>query len=155
MYHTTNLRLYQAAKDLSRNLRKTQTYAEKVFWENVRNRRFRGLKFYRQYPIFYKFDNKESFIIADFFCFEKRTIIEIDGKIHLYRAKKDAKRTEILNILGIKVLRFTNEEVENETDKVIAEILDVFESEKSLVTNSHLNSFDYAVECANDVHDHE
>ena len=44
-----------------------------------------GLKFYRQCPIFYEIYNQESFFIADFLCFEKKTVIEIDGKIHAIR----------------------------------------------------------------------
>ena len=126
MLRTYNLILLQAAKDLSRELRKSQTKAEKLFWENVRKKRLRGLKFYRQIPIFYEMDNSESFIVADFFCFEKKTIIEIDGKIHHYRKKKDNQRTQILNSLGIKVLRFYNEDVENDLDQVLTEILKKF-----------------------------
>jgi len=127
MYGTTNLNLYQAAKDLCRELRKSQTAAEKLFWENVRNRRLKGLKFYRQYPIFYDINNSESFIIADFFCLEKKTIIEIDGKIHHYRKNRDNQRTGILNSLGILVLRFYNQEVENELDNVLNEVLKRFD----------------------------
>ena len=126
MLRTYNLILLQAAKDLSRELRKSQTKAEKLFWENVRKKRLRGLKFYRQIPIFYEMDNSESFIAADFFCFEKKTIIEIDGKIHHYRKKKDNLRTQILNSLGIKVLRFYNEDIENDLDQVLTEILKKF-----------------------------
>ncbi len=127
MHLTNNLTLLKAAKDLSRELRKSQTNAEKIFWENVRKKRLRELKFYRQYPIFYEINNTESFIIADFFCFEKKTIIEIDGKIHRYRTKKDNLRTQTLNFLGIGVLRFHNEDVENDLDKVLTEILKNFE----------------------------
>ena len=127
MHRTNNIILLQAAKNLSRELRKSQTGAEKLFWENVRKKRLRGLKFYRQYSIFYEIDNSESFIIADFYCFEKKTIIEIDGKIHRYRKKKDNLRTQILNSLGIRVLRFHNEDVENELDQVLTEILKKFE----------------------------
>ena len=127
MHRTNNLTLLKAAKDLSRELRKSQTNAEKIFWENVRKKRLRALKFYRQYPIFYEINNTESFIIADFYCFEKKTIIEIDGKIHRYRTKKDNLRTQTLNFLGIGVLRFHNEDVENDLDKVLTEILKNFE----------------------------
>jgi very-short-patch-repair endonuclease len=66
MLRTYNLILLQAAKDLSKELRKSQTKAEKLFWENVRKKRLRGLKFYRQIPIFYEMDNSESFIVAAF-----------------------------------------------------------------------------------------
>jgi very-short-patch-repair endonuclease len=127
MHHTNNLILLKAAKDLSRELRKSQTNAEKIFWENVRKKRLRELKFYRQYPIFYEINNTESFLIADFYCFEKKTIIEIDGKIHRYRTKKDNLRTQLLNLLGIRVMRFHNEDVENDLDKVLTEILNKFE----------------------------
>ena len=127
MHRTSNPVLYRAAKDLSREMRKSQTKAEKLFWEAVRNRKFKGLKFYRQYPIFYEINNNESFIIADFFCFEKRIIIEIDGKIHQFRKKKDKQRTQILNILSIKVMRFMNEDIENDLDAVLSEILRNFE----------------------------
>ena len=44
-----------------------------------------GLKFYRQCPILYEINNQKSFFIADFLCFEKKTVIEIDGKIHAIR----------------------------------------------------------------------
>ena len=127
MHRTNNLTLLKAAKDLSRELRKSQTNAEKIFWENVRKKRLRALKFYRQYSIFYEINNTESFIIADFYCFEKKTIIEIDGKIHRYRTKKDNLRTQTLNFLGIGVLRFHNEDVEYDLDKVLTEILKNFE----------------------------
>jgi very-short-patch-repair endonuclease len=126
MYRIKNPRLYQAAKDICREMRKSQTRTEKLFWENVRNKRFKGLKFYRQYPIFYEINNRESFVIADFYCFEKKTIIEIDGKIHLYKKNKDRERTQLLSFLGIKIPRFTNEEVENDLETVLSEILNTF-----------------------------
>jgi very-short-patch-repair endonuclease len=59
--------LREIAKELCRKLRKNQTKAEKIFWEAVRDRRFIGLKFYRQYPIFLDFSGQETFFIADFF----------------------------------------------------------------------------------------
>jgi len=127
MHRTNNSVLHQLAKNLSRELRKSQTEAEKVFWENIRKKRLRGLKFYRQYPIFYEINNIESFIIADFYCFEKKTIIEIDGKIHWYKRKRDNLRTQILNSLGIRVIRFYNEDVENDLDEVLMEILKMFD----------------------------
>ncbi len=61
----------------------------------------------------------ESFFIADFFCLDKRIVIEIDGKIHLKTAKQDANRTDILNNLGLDVVRIKNEEIENNIDKVL------------------------------------
>ena len=112
-------RLRQVAKQLCRDFRKKQTNAEKIFWEAVRNRRFMGLKFYRQYPIFVDVDGRETFFIADFFCFEKKLVVEIDGKIHDYQKDYDALRTEIINRKGIDVIRFKNEEIEKNVDAVL------------------------------------
>jgi len=85
------------------------------------------LKFYRQIPIYYEINSYETFFIADFFCFEKKTIIEIDGKIHRYRKKEDNLRTEILNSLGIRVLRFHNEDIENDLNQVLNKIIEYFD----------------------------
>jgi very-short-patch-repair endonuclease len=71
MFKTDNMKLNHAARELCRKLRKSQTCAELIFGERVRGRRFLGLKFYRQCPIFYQIDNNESFFIADFLCIEK------------------------------------------------------------------------------------
>jgi very-short-patch-repair endonuclease len=127
MLRTDNLVLLKQAKDLSRRLRKSQTKAEKIIWENVRKKRLKGLKFYRQIPIYYEINSYESCFIADFFCFEKKTIVEIDGKFHHYRKKEDNIRTEILNSLGIRVLRFCNEDVENDLNQVLITIIEYFE----------------------------
>ncbi len=116
---TNDPRLRQVAKQLCRNLRKIQTNAEKIFWETVRDRRFLGLKFYRQYPIFVDFDGMETFFVADFFCFEKNVVVEIDGKIHDYRKDHDELSTEIINRKGIEVVRFKNEDIEKDIESVL------------------------------------
>ena len=113
--NTYNLQLREAAKKKCRKLRQSQTNAEKIFWDKVRNRRLNGLKFIRQFPIFYENNNTESFFIADFYCSEKKVIIEIDGIIHRFNRENDQIRTEILNSLGIRVIRLYNEEIENES----------------------------------------
>lgn len=105
-------RLREIAKQHCRELRKNQTNAEKIFWEAVRNRRFLGLKFNRQFPLYFEFDEKETFYIADFYCFEKKLIIELDGKIHYFQKNRDTLRTEIINSRGIVVIRFRNEDIE-------------------------------------------
>ena len=115
-------RLRQVATKRCRELRKSQTNAEKIFWEAVRNRKYAGLKFYRQYPIFYDYTGKETFYIADFFCYEKKLVIEIDGKLHDYQKKQDKTRTDIINLLGIEVIRFNNEEIENNLERVLEKI---------------------------------
>jgi len=119
---TRDPRLREVAKKICRELRKNQTIAEKIFWEAVRNRKFMGLKFYRQYPLFFDYIGKETFYVADFYCFEKRLIVEIDGVIHDYQKERDAYRTFIIQMLGIDVIRFRNEEVENNLNHVMQKL---------------------------------
>lgn len=117
--------LLEIAKLLCRELRKRSTNAEEMLWEQLRNRKLDNKKFYRQYPIFYDITGRESFFIADFFCFETKLVIELDGTIHNYRLREDMQRTEILNLLGLSVIRFKNEEIEKELEKVLERIKNV------------------------------
>ena len=93
---------------LARDLRKRQTPEEKLLWKRLRNRKFMNLKFYRQYAIPY--GNNQVFVV-DFYCHEKKLVIELDGKIHLKRKEEDQERDEVLNELGYKVFRIKNEEL--------------------------------------------
>lgn len=105
-----------------RELRKRQTKAESILWNFIKNRQFHRLKFRRQHPFYYDLDGLESFFIVDFYCEEKRLAIELDGLIHNYRLKEDAHRTEILKCLKVKVIRFSNDEVENNIYDVLKKI---------------------------------
>jgi very-short-patch-repair endonuclease len=116
------MKLDHTARELCRKLRRTQTRAETIFWEHVRDRKFEGLKFYRQCPIFYEINYHESFFIADFFCFDKKTVIEIDGKIHDIRYKQDAERSTILKDLGLSVVRIKNEDIELNIMRVLEKL---------------------------------
>lgn len=84
-------------KDIVRNLRKTQTKAERIFWNAVRNRKCCGLKFDRQYPIQCVVNGKKRFFVADFYCAEYKLVIELDGKIHEQQQEYDSLRTEVIN----------------------------------------------------------
>lgn len=119
-------KLVEVAKIVCRELRKNSTKAERIFWEQVRNRRFCGKKYYRQYPIFHDITGKETFFIADFFCFEEKLIVELDGRYHQYRFKEDKERTKILNHLGLSVIRFTNDEIENDLENVLIKLKNIF-----------------------------
>ena len=66
----------------------------------------------RQHPIRFEMDGRRRFFIADFYCHEKKLVLEIDGKIHQRQKDYDQLRTHIINTLGIKVIRFKNEEIE-------------------------------------------
>jgi very-short-patch-repair endonuclease len=114
-----NPKLILVAKDLCRDLRKHSTDAEQLFWERVRNRNFFNKKFYRQYPLFFDLYGKETFFIADFYCHVENLIVEIDGGYHKRQKDYDALRTDVINCLGIDVIRFTNEEVMNNVESVL------------------------------------
>jgi len=96
-----NPTLRQVAKEVCRNLRRAQTEAERLLWEELRDRKLNGLKFYRQYPLFVEWLGAKTFFVADFFCFERQLVIEVDGRVHDYRADHDRLRTFIINQLGI------------------------------------------------------
>ena len=100
----------------ARELRKNMTPAEKLLWEKLRNNQLDGFYFRRQHPI--------KFFIADFYCAKADLIVELDGGIHLNTDvhEHDINRTAELENLGIKVIRFTNEEVFNNIDDVIERI---------------------------------
>ena len=114
--------LIEVAKVICRDLRKNSTMAEKIFWEAVRNKRFIGKKFYRQYPLFYDITGKESFFVADFYCHQEKLVVELDGVIHKYRLKEDKEREKILNYLGLNIIRFPNDEVLKNLGNVLSKL---------------------------------
>ncbi|MDZ7624692.1 MAG: DUF559 domain-containing protein [Ignavibacteriaceae bacterium] len=115
-------KLVEIAKVICRELRQNLTESEKKLWEAVRNRKLGGKKFYRQYPFFHDMTGKETFFVADFYSHEEKLILELDGKYHQYRLKEDKERTRILNYLGLRVIRFKNEEVINDINGVVMKI---------------------------------
>lgn len=88
---------------LAKKFRYNQTFAEKIMWNNLRNRKFLNLKFKRQYITL-------GYII-DFYCPELKLAIEIDGLIHNKQKKQDMRREKIINKRKIKFIRFKNDEI--------------------------------------------
>jgi very-short-patch-repair endonuclease len=106
----------------AREMRHPQTPAETALWRTLRNRQFR-YKFRRQHPI-YRF-------IIDFYCAGAKLLIEVeDGPSHFEQGQQeyDKLRTEYLEELGYKVIRFTNDDVKLNIDGVIGEILQIVEN---------------------------
>ena len=104
----------------AREMRHPQTVAETTLWHALCNQQI-GFKFRRQHPI-------ERFII-DFYCAQAKLLIEVDGESHLEPEQKeyDVARTEYLEELGYKVIRFTNNDVRYNIDAVANEILQTIE----------------------------
>ena len=100
----------------ARMLRRTETKAEKIMWQALRNEKVCKMKFRRQHA----FDN----YVLDFYCHKMKLAIELDGAVHDSEEarRNDEVRTKNLNENGITVLRFTNNEVETNFIKVIAAI---------------------------------
>jgi len=110
LYYNAGKQIHAFAKELRKNL----TPAEKLLWFELRNRKVANCKFRRQHPI--------NIFIADFYCHEKKLIVEIDGEIHSLQKEYDIGRTAEMENYGIKVLRFTNNDVENDMPVVIEKI---------------------------------
>ncbi len=96
-------------KIAARSLRNNQTGSEKIFWNAVRQRKIMDLRFMRQHPVTFLYDNRERFFIADFYCAKKRLVVEIDGGIHEKQKDYDELREYIIKTLGYKMIRFTND----------------------------------------------
>ena len=101
----------------ARELRKALTDAEALLWSHLRNRRFCNLKFRRQVPL--------GRYIVDFYCHELLLVIELDGGQHYDEAglAKDRLRTAYLRRQGLEVLRFSNLDVLENMDGVLAEVM--------------------------------
>jgi len=99
----------------SKELRKNMTEAEKLLWKRLRNYQLKGFKFRRQEPI--------GKYVADFVCFEKKIVIELDGSQHI-KSQKDQIRDKWLQSQGFKVLRFWDNEVFENIDGVLQVIFD-------------------------------
>lgn len=114
LHKEANGKLYQFGRELRQEL----TEAEKLLWAELRNKKLNGLKFRRQHPI-------DKFV-ADFYCHEKKLVIELDGDIHDEKVNKeyDDARTAMLTGLNVIVLRFRNRDVINNMKDVLKKISD-------------------------------
>jgi len=109
-------------KKVCRNLRRNQTATEKIMWIELKNRKLLNKKFNRQYPIKFQYHDEYRFFVLDFYCAKHKLGIEIDGKIHDNQKEHDTFRETIINTLGIKIIRFTNDEVLNSKFTVLTTI---------------------------------
>ena len=98
----------------ARELRQQQTDAEQLIWGLLRNRRLKNAKFRRQHP--------SGAYILDFYCAEHGLVIELDGSQHAEQQRYDAKRDQWLSSQGLRVLRFWNNQVLQDTEAVLTVI---------------------------------
>jgi very-short-patch-repair endonuclease len=86
----------------ARELRRDMTPAEKIFWEELRANKL-GVHFRRQQVI--------AGFIVDFYCHKAGLVVEVDGDIHDLQKEEDARRERALSELGLRIVRFRNDEV--------------------------------------------
>ena len=109
---------YQSSglKDFAQAERKKATEAESLLWQLLRRRQLRGFRFRRQHQF--------GDYLTDFFCNEAKLVVECDGPIHETneRWQHDQVRDAYMVSQGLRVLRFTNDRVINDTERVLDEI---------------------------------
>ena len=110
---TANKDFYRNYKYERERLKENMTSVEIKLWEQLKNKKL-GIKFRRQHVI--------DTYIPDFVALSIKLIVEVDGGIHIKKRKQDKERTKWLEILGYKVVRFKNEEVDNDIEIVLERI---------------------------------
>lgn len=107
-------------KQNARFLRKNMTNQERKIWSILKNRNFYGFRFLRQFQI--------GNYIVDFVCRSKKIIIEIDGGQHNHEddIEYDKNRTKYMNLLGYKVIRFWNNDIDKNIEGVYSKLKEEF-----------------------------
>jgi very-short-patch-repair endonuclease len=112
MFYGANKLIFEKA----RLLRENMTEVEVVLWEYLRQHPL-GYKFRRQHPL--------GIYIVDFYCHKLKLVIEVDGSVHgdPEVREADTERQRQLELEGLKVVRFTNEDVMKNRDKLVEQIV--------------------------------
>lgn len=95
----------------ARELRQNMTPGEKVLWDHLRTKKFKGFHFRRQQVI--------DGYIADFYCHAAGLVIEVDGLIHDSQKEYDAERDQALLAHGLRVLRVSEDVVISNIDSIL------------------------------------
>ena len=111
----------------ARELWQEMTPAEKALWQELRANRL-GVHFRRQQII--------AGFIVDFYCHRSALVIEVDGDIHDLQQEDDARREDVLREMGLKVVRFRNDEVIQNLPMVLRKISELLVNEKATRTRS-------------------
>ena len=106
----------QNLKQLARNLRNDSTPGEVLLWKELSNKKMHGFDFHRQKPLLN--------YIVDFYCYELRLIIEIDGRYHdnEEQYKLDITREAELADHDLAILRFTEMDIRKDMINVLKTI---------------------------------
>ncbi len=105
-------------REFARKLGREQTDAEQLIWSLLRDRRLAGAKFRRQHPV----EAGGQRFVLDFYSHDLKLAIELDGGQHQEQQQRDETRTTLLSGLGIKVVRFWNNDLLSQTESVLESI---------------------------------
>ncbi len=126
----TTPELWHKIKPLARQKRKNPTPAEQFLWQKLRRKQL-GVKFRRQHAI-------DRFIV-DFYSQEAQIIIEVDGEIHEYTTNEDLIRQSFLESLGLRLMRFKNEDILRNIHQVLADITQAIDPSPALPASGEGN----------------
>ncbi|HKI52565.1 MAG TPA: DUF559 domain-containing protein [Anaerolineales bacterium] len=98
----TDQKVTKEKLERAKELRREMTPAEKILWQEVRAKKL-GVRFRRQQVI-------QGFIV-DFYCHKVGLVVEVDGDVHDLQKEEDARREKALNEMGLRFVRFRNDEV--------------------------------------------
>ena len=116
-------RIPPSMTERARRLRCEATFPERLLWSRLRNKQISGTKFRRQHVI--------GPYVVDFFCRERKLVIEVDGHSHDTTAEVDLRREQYLRQQGLHVIRFGNDDVIRNLDGVTEAICSALEEEPS------------------------
>jgi very-short-patch-repair endonuclease len=109
----TNQKVTAQKLQRAKELRREMTPAEKILWEELRANKL-GVHFRRQQVI-------QGFIV-DFYCHRAGLAVEVDGDVHDLQKEEDERREKVLSEMGLKMVRFQNEEVLRNLAIVVGQI---------------------------------
>lgn len=89
--------------NIARRLRRDSTTPERILWGLLRAGKIAGMKFRRQHVV--------GPFVVDYYCHESKLVVELDGMSHVGQAESDDQRTHYLESQGLRVVRFTNDDV--------------------------------------------
>ncbi len=109
----TGQKVAKAKLERAKELRREMTPAEKILWQELRANKL-GVHFRRQQVI-------QGFIV-DFYCHKAALVVEVDGDVHDLQKEEDERRERALSALGLRVVKFQNDEVMRDVSAVVGKI---------------------------------
>ena len=114
----------KAKLERAKELRREMTPAEKLLWQEVRAKKL-GVRFRRQQVI-------QGFIV-DFYCHQAGLVVEVDGDVHDLQKEEDKRREKVLTEMGLRIVRFRNDEAVRDLSAVVGKIKELLENPCNII----------------------